>query len=437
MTMYKVMDADVARPAAHRLGPIAPEVVTVVADTIAIADARTHDRSAVTRADQWTAALLGGGFLAVCAIAATQLERPSSSVIGLFLLLGFLQTLGSRVVFESTAGSAAATQPLLVSSMFLLPLPMVPLMVTIGLLGGRPRARAGGRVHHFLVTVLSGWQCLGPVTVLAIAGAPEPSFHHWPIYLSALGFQFTIDAAVAAIRCRALGISWRVLPKPMVWMFGIDALLAPIGLMAVLAVDSSAGTVFLAALPIGVLALLARDRTENFERAAEMGEAFEGAMLAARIDPLTQVGNRRAWNESVAGAAIRFAADPGRTAVTVIMADVDRLKWVNDTYGHQAGDQLLRTATTVFADAAPGGFVARLGGDEFGLLVVSDHDRTDELVDAIRYGIETSKPVSGVRLSLSIGAAACPPCADVEAAFIAADDLARINKAERHVGRSA
>lgn len=79
--------------------------------------------------------------------------------------------------------------------------------------------------------------------------------------------------------------------------------------------------------------------------------------LAAELDPLTQVLNRRGW-ESWVGANVGPAA--------ILMLDIDNFKMINDTRGHEAGDDLLRVVGRVLSDAiSPGDVVARLGGEEF------------------------------------------------------------------------
>jgi diguanylate cyclase (GGDEF)-like protein len=88
----------------------------------------------------------------------------------------------------------------------------------------------------------------------------------------------------------------------------------------------------------------------------------------AVTDMLTGLRNRRAWEEELK----RELARATRTGhpVSVVLLDVDGLKIMNDTHGHQAGDRLLKEAAAAWSGSLRmGDFLARLGGDEFGLLL--------------------------------------------------------------------
>ena len=89
-------------------------------------------------------------------------------------------------------------------------------------------------------------------------------------------------------------------------------------------------------------------------------------------DPLTGLLNRRALDEH----AQRAFEVTGSRTVTVVAVDINRLKEVNDTLGHVAGDQLIQSvarALTLAFNRLTGSLVARVGGDEFTVLV-SGHD---------------------------------------------------------------
>jgi diguanylate cyclase (GGDEF)-like protein len=98
----------------------------------------------------------------------------------------------------------------------------------------------------------------------------------------------------------------------------------------------------------------------------------------AYTDPLTGLYNRRAWDEELQERVecFRAAADqenvlPAESKAFICLAifDLDNLKRINDTFGHLAGDEVLKNAGQALRSSMrPDDFVARLGGDEFGLL---------------------------------------------------------------------
>lgn len=411
-----------------------PELEQAITEARAVADVRQND-GAVSPVDRWSAAVIGGGYAFLAVVLFLLHGVPTGREAVTFGLIAVAHTIGSRVLFESAGGFAFATEPTLIVGLLLLPVEYVPLVVLIGLLLS---TRRGSRSpHDLLVRAVSGWHSIGPVAVIAVLQPDGVELHHWPVYALAVLAQFVFDALTAALRCKALGISLRVLPKPMAWSWGVDALLAPIGVAAVLATDATEWALVIALCPVGILALLGRDRAEHLEKAVVISEAFEAALESARLDPVSGIANRRAWNEATARAALRFAANPMGRSVTVVLADVDGLKAVNDTIGHDAGDDLIRAAAAALQAAAPpGAIVARIGGDEFGMLV-ADHPELDclEIVQRVRAATAAHPPMHGVKLSLSVGGAACPPYADVEAAQAAADERALADKAARRAGR--
>jgi diguanylate cyclase (GGDEF)-like protein len=105
-----------------------------------------------------------------------------------------------------------------------------------------------------------------------------------------------------------------------------------------------------------------RERLERI-RAREV----ERLKRAALIDNLTSLGNHRAFEEDLAQ-ALDEAAGSGRP-VTLALLDLDGLKQINDTNGHQAGDECIRTLAGVLAQAGPYVGAYRIGGDEFALIV--------------------------------------------------------------------
>ena len=88
----------------------------------------------------------------------------------------------------------------------------------------------------------------------------------------------------------------------------------------------------------------------------------------ARVDPLTELGNRRAFDEALDHALAR--ARRHGTRVSVLVTDLDDFKRINDVYGHVAGDDcLMQAAATLRATVRDGEGCFRWGGDEFAVLV--------------------------------------------------------------------
>jgi diguanylate cyclase (GGDEF)-like protein len=88
----------------------------------------------------------------------------------------------------------------------------------------------------------------------------------------------------------------------------------------------------------------------------------------SRQDPLTELANRRAWDERLHAESVRAAAEG--TDLALVLLDVDWFKQINDRHGHASGDDALRQVAAVLELRAPdGAFVARLGGDEFAVLL--------------------------------------------------------------------
>lgn len=102
----------------------------------------------------------------------------------------------------------------------------------------------------------------------------------------------------------------------------------------------------------------------------------------ARTDPKTGIFNVRGWSESAERALARAAR--GNEMLALLMIDLDHFKWINDTYGHPAGDDVLRTVAQTLDDITrPRDVIGRFGGEEF-LILLPDVDQTAAKVTAER-----------------------------------------------------
>ncbi|HEX2015648.1 MAG TPA: sensor domain-containing diguanylate cyclase [Solirubrobacteraceae bacterium] len=113
---------------------------------------------------------------------------------------------------------------------------------------------------------------------------------------------------------------------------------------------------------------VAKDITARKKLELEREQLLALAEAVARTDTLTGLPNRRAWDEELRREISRARRKQERLAV--VMLDVDRLKELNDSQGHQAGDALLHDAAVQWRMALRvSDFAARYGGDEFGVLL--------------------------------------------------------------------
>jgi diguanylate cyclase (GGDEF)-like protein len=110
-----------------------------------------------------------------------------------------------------------------------------------------------------------------------------------------------------------------------------------------------------------------RNRIE-LEREHERNEELRKRLeRLSREDPLTGLANRRCWDETLAREFERSRRQDGKLAV--ILCDLDRLKDVNDRFGHAVGDRVLKAAADVLRERVRAiDLAARIGGDEFGVL---------------------------------------------------------------------
>jgi len=248
----------------------------------------------------------------------------------------------SRVEFAVGTGSVVPTQLVLVPMLLLLPRPLVPLLVAAGYLLGGVVDHAKGRRHLQRLGVLLGncWHAVAPALVLALFAGPTPRWSDCPLYVAALASQFGFDFASSAGReWLAFGISPRRLLRFFGWVYAVDLLLAPVGLLAALQSMTMPFAFLLVLSPAGLLALLARERRGRIERAQAFQHAFDGAHVEARHDALTGLANRLAWEEAIVGAeAVRRDAS---VPASLVVLDVDCLKVANDSRGHEFGDASL------------------------------------------------------------------------------------------------
>jgi diguanylate cyclase (GGDEF)-like protein len=179
-----------------------------------------------------------------------------------------------------------------------------------------------------------------------------------------------------------------------------------------------AGALMLAAIN-GIAALRSNHRMRRQSARLSMVAA------AALTDPLTGLVNRRGFIEAAERELAR-ARRHGRP-FTLAYVDVRKLKLVNDTYGHRAGDELLRQAAALLAGTARADdVVGRLGGDELAMLLVEQDAHGAEVVsDRIAADVAARRTAIGLgdEWDLTVGTAVFPEDGDTVDALLRTADL--------------
>ena len=172
-------------------------------------------------------------------------------------------------------------------------------------------------------------------------------------------------------------------------------------------------------LGYGMVLMLMEDATREVEDArAELGVAHDRMRRAALYDSLTGALNRRAFTE---GVGLEMARG---TFGTVVVADVDDMKSINDNHGHVTGDRVLcHVVETLRAALRPYDKLYRWGGDEFLLVVPSA--RSSDVQERVAEVVASILPleVNGthVRVIASVGAADYASAEELAAAIERAD----------------
>lgn len=143
-------------------------------------------------------------------------------------------------------------------------------------------------------------------------------------------------------------------------------------------------------------------RIKRIARERDTARAEEAvARRLADVDPLTGLLNRRAL---LANALDWDSAEPLR----LVLVDIDHFKAINDRYGHDRGDEVLREVAQVLARSAEiRATVARLGGEEFALLGTAD-ELTPDFAERLLANVRDQVMPGGVRVTISIGMASGP-----------------------------
>lgn len=152
--------------------------------------------------------------------------------------------------------------------------------------------------------------------------------------------------------------------------------------------------------------------SEHFNRLLATVQDYNNQMTELSVrDPLTEVYNRRKFEEVLEYELTR--ADRHHQVFSIIMADIDDFKSINDTYGHPVGDIALKKLSLLLESCLrKGDLLARLGGDEFAIILPgTTAANTLQVADKLHQTMASEDielPVGKVKLSASFGVVSYP-----------------------------
>ena len=140
----------------------------------------------------------------------------------------------------------------------------------------------------------------------------------------------------------------------------------------------------------------------------EQAQELDRTRRLARTDTLSGVANRMSFDETLS--FWLSSSNRQTTNFTLVLADVDRFKWINDTHGHVAGDCVITHIGRVLRERVRSSdYAARIGGDEFAFLLAQDNsEMTAEIAERIRASVSARNFKVGLKnervaLTISMG----------------------------------
>jgi diguanylate cyclase (GGDEF)-like protein/PAS domain S-box-containing protein len=167
---------------------------------------------------------------------------------------------------------------------------------------------------------------------------------------------------------------------------------------------------------------ITRDVSERERLVRQLEESNKRLMEIASQDELTNISNRRAFNERLSYLMMDYKRGRG---FSLIVCDIDNFKKFNDLYGHQAGDEVIAmVAKTIVGECRGVDLVARYGGEEFAMLLPgTDLNGAMVLAERTRLAIEYMGASYG-KITMSFGVCAMSDLIDDEKGVFAIADKA-------------
>lgn len=162
-----------------------------------------------------------------------------------------------------------------------------------------------------------------------------------------------------------------------------------------------------------------QQRLESAEKQLDrQTRQIESYLTEARTDGLTQLANRRAFDAKIEEMFNAYRKGGKTFALAII--DIDHFKSINDTYGHQSGDDVLRFVASAFRQAFENAYmIARYGGEEFVLILPSPMRLAADRIDALRKNIAREQiETDGKYLQINFSAGLSEPRQELVAAHM-------------------
>jgi diguanylate cyclase (GGDEF)-like protein len=163
---------------------------------------------------------------------------------------------------------------------------------------------------------------------------------------------------------------------------------------------------------VGHICIIIYDVTDIASNRKALERANSELEKLSRTDRLTELNNRGFWEECLAREFNRYLRY--HTPCALVMFDIDHFKRVNDTYGHQAGDEVIRTVSKILRDnLRPTDIAGRYGGEEFGVILSNtDSEHAQIFCERVRQEIEkltVNHEGQDIRFTISLGISEAVP----------------------------
>jgi putative nucleotidyltransferase with HDIG domain len=242
----------------------------------------TGEAESLTAAESRAEAIVGLGFVAAVAglialAGGIGAVEPLNAALSVALL-----ACAHRARFYIVHAWTAPVQVAFVPALFMLPPEVVPIAVAAGIALGRVPdvLRGDAAPSRLLLSMGNSWFSIGPALLLILAGSPTPGEAGVLLLVALFAAQLASDFGSSLLWYRvARGASVREQLVEARWVYAVDAALAPIGLLAALAIDESPWYAALA-LPLFVLLdVFARERQARLEQLLELSHAYRGTAM--------------------------------------------------------------------------------------------------------------------------------------------------------------